>query len=136
MTTPNTDALLPCPFESKINKTDSCWVWTGAKQSRGYGNYRGKLAHRVSYEKYVGEIPSGLTIDHLCRNRLCVNPEHLEAVTQYVNNMRGDGFASKNLRKTHCYNGHELTEDNVRLYQRKDGVRRKCLTCIKTRGKK
>lgn len=121
--------LLPCPFESKINKTDDCWLWTGAKQNRGYGNYRSKLAHRVSYERYIGPIPNGLTIDHLCRNRLCVNPAHLEPVTQYENNMRGQTVVAINKKKTHCSNGHELSGANVKVAIRKDGIRRVCRKC-------
>lgn len=124
-----TDTLKPCPFESKIDKSGDCWLWTGAVQSRGYGNFRSKLAHRVAYEKYVGEIPKGLTLDHLCRNRLCVNPDHLEPVTQYRNNMRGQSPAAKNKQKTHCSNGHLLSDDNVWLVKSKDCVRRKCKQC-------
>lgn len=126
-----------CPFEEKINKTADCWLWTGAVQNRGYGNFRSKLAHRVSYEKYVGPIPKGLTLDHLCKNRLCVNPKHLEPVTQYVNNMRGDGPTAINSRKTHCANGHALEGENILIVKRKDGVRRRCRLCYSLyRGKK
>lgn len=130
MTTPETE-LLPCPFESKINKTESCWIWTGAFQSKGYGNYRSQLAHRISYEKYIGKIPEGLTLDHLCKNPACVNPQHLEPVTQYENNMRGDTITAINKRKTHCINGHEFSEENIKIVKRKDGVRRKCMLCDK-----
>ena len=81
-------------FWSKVNKSDSCWEWTGLTVGNGYGRFwdantgRMALAHRLAYEMVRGAIPPGLHIDHLCRNRKCVNPEHLEAVTQRVNNMR------------------------------------------------
>lgn len=127
--------LLPCPFESKINKTETCWFWTGAVQSKGYGNYKSKLAHRVSYEKYVGKIPEGLTLDHLCRNKLCVNPAHLEPVTQYENNMRGESPTAKNKKKTHCSSGHELSEENIRVVKRVDGMRRHCKICERAHKK-
>lgn len=123
--------LKPCPFEEKYLKSDECWQWTGAKQSSGYGNYRSKLAHRVSYEKYRGPIPDGMTIDHLCRNRLCVNPDHLEPVTQYTNSMRGYNPCAINLRKTFCARGHEFTQENIRLIKRTDGTRRRCKICAR-----
>ncbi|WP_411732175.1 HNH endonuclease signature motif containing protein [Paeniglutamicibacter sp.] len=67
-------------FWAKVRKTNSCWVWTAAKV-KGYGKFQKHRAHRWSYEHLVGPIPEGLTLDHLCRNRACVNPEHLEPVT-------------------------------------------------------
>ncbi len=123
--------LLECPFKSKykIDNNSGCWIWLAAKQSRGYGNYRSRLAHRVSYEMNKGPIPKGLTLDHLCRNRLCVNPDHLEPVTQLENNMRGEGVTARNRRKTHCSNGHPLTPGNIKIIKRKDGTRRKCMKC-------
>lgn len=123
--------LLPCPFEEKFVKTDTCWNWIGAITSRGYGNFRSKLAHRVSYEKYVGTIPDGLTLDHMCDNKLCVNPEHLEPKTQYENNMRGSSATALNARKDVCVNGHPLHGDHIKIVNRKDGTRRKCQLCQK-----
>lgn len=81
-------------FWEKVNKTGTCWIWTGAITSRGYGALRGDdgqllLTHRFSYELHVGPIPDGLVIDHLCRNRACCNPTHLEPVTQWENITRG-----------------------------------------------
>ena len=82
-------------IEYIVDEKTNCWIWQLAIKSRGYGNYwhEGKcfLAHRFYYEKYKGKIPEGLVLDHLCRNRSCVNPELLEPVTQMVNNQRGKG---------------------------------------------
>ncbi len=116
-------------FFSKVAKSDGCWLWTGAKQSNGYGNYRGRLAHRVSYEMRGGKIPYGMTIDHICRVRDCVNPKHLRVMTQKDNNLCGDSVVAKNKRKTHCINGHPLTGSHIRIIVRKDGTRRRCLKC-------
>jgi hypothetical protein len=88
-----------------------CWLWLGGHIGNGYGNFylSGKrlLAHRVSYELHVGQIPGGLTLDHLCRVRSCVNPRHLEPVTFRENLMRGEGACAKHARKTHCPEGHK-----------------------------
>jgi hypothetical protein len=115
-------------FLTKFDKSDSCWVWNAGKDSGGYGNfwYRGTAvkAHRFSYELFVGKIPESLQIDHLCRVRSCVNPEHLEAVTKDENYRRGMGMLyHKN--KTHCPRGHEYDEENTYLYKGK----RNCKTC-------
>ena len=77
----------------RVVRVDGCWVWTGAVSTGGYGRIgidgnRLAQAHRVAYQLYVGPIPEGLHVDHLCRNRLCVNSDHLEAVTQAENNRR------------------------------------------------
>ncbi len=110
-----------------------CWEWAGTR-FRGYGmiGVRGlenRRAHRVSYETFVGPIPDGLTIDHLCRNRGCVNPAHLEPVTNKVNVLRGVGPTAVNARKTHCCRGHEFTPENTLL----SSGRRYCRACIKVR---
>jgi hypothetical protein len=118
-------------FWSRVEKGNDCWLWRGCKQSGGYGsvNLNGTktYAHRVSYELLVGAIPEGLQIDHLCRVRLCVNPEHLEAVTPRVNILRGVGFSANHARKTHCPKGHPYAGDNVYM----DGSGRRCRTCRK-----
>lgn len=121
---------------------DGCWEWTKRRNEHGYGNVsvgsakdgtnRVKLAHRVSYECFVGPIPDGLTIDHLCRNRACVNPEHLEPVTHRVNVLRGTAQAAFNARKTHCLRGHEFTPENT--YWQAGGRKRSCRVCIQRRA--
>ena len=94
-----------------------CWEWIRSCSSGGYGHAwidGGHIyAHRLSYEVHKGKIPDGLTIDHLCRNRKCVNPEHLEAVTRRVNNLRGTSPSAWNYRKTHCISGHEFNKENT-----------------------
>jgi hypothetical protein len=94
-----------------------CEVWMGAMTAGGYGvigvGSRVFYAHRVAYELLVGPIPAGLTVDHLCRVRLCCNPRHLEPVTRGENVLRGAGFAAVNAAKTHCQNGHPLDSDNL-----------------------
>jgi hypothetical protein len=98
---------------------DGCWVWQGHVSSNGYGKmgYGGKAwyVHRLSYEIARGPIPLDLTIDHLCRNKRCVNPTHLETVPMLVNVARGNPL------KTHCKRGHALTAEN--LYANKHGIR-------------
>lgn len=107
-----------------------CIVWTGLTTYNGYGRIRvgGKgtpmmRVHRAAYELRVGPIPEGLQIDHLCRNRRCVNPAHLEAVTQTVNILRGESPAAKQKRRTHCIHGHEFE----RVAEK--GQRRRCRIC-------
>lgn len=94
-----------------------CWIWEGSL-CRGYGSVcidgKAYRAHRVSYQMHKGEIPEGLTIDHLCRVRCCVNPDHLEAVTNKENILRGTSPTAHNRRKTHCINGHELVPGNLK----------------------
>jgi hypothetical protein len=106
-----------------------CWSWTGAV-SNTYGRIAAAqrtsyLAHRAAYETFAGPIPDGQQIDHLCRNRICINPAHLEAVTQQVNLARGNGVYAVNARKTHCKRGHEFTSENTLIQQ---GTR-KCRAC-------
>lgn len=114
-------------FMFKIQKTNNCWLWLGCTTSTRYGrfNYNGKIinAHRFSYELFKESIPNGLHIDHLCRNPQCVNPEHLEAVTNKENILRGISIVAQNARKTHCKKGHELTDDNLLPFPLKRGAR-------------
>lgn len=119
-------------FESKFQKTDGCWLWRGSLVVNGYGRMRphGKAnhvnAHRISYELYVGRIPEGLTLDHLCRVRACVNPSHLEPVTKSVNTLRGYGAAAKNARKIQCNRGHKYTSKNTYLRSSGHRICRRC----------
>lgn len=119
-------------FWSKVEKTESgCWLWVGKVDKDGYGTiHYGKYrrAHRLSYELLKGNIPEGLVIDHLCRNRACVNPTHLEPVTNHENLMRGSTIAANNLQKTHCRNGHLLAGDNLDRGKQNKGWRL-CKTC-------
>ena len=122
-------------FESRLAQSGSCWIWTGGKDSSGYGSFKvgGRRVgvHRWSFEYHVGEIPPGLQLDHICRNRACVNPAHLEPVTSRVNTLRGTGRAARQARQTHCKRGHEFTETNTRVWRRM----RRCLTCRRLQGK-
>lgn len=100
---------------------DGCWLWKGGTAGRtpGYGviniNGRQTKAHRVSYELHVGPIPEGLVIDHLCRNTLCVRPDHLEPVTNKVNTARGVGPSgdTAKARRTHCPQGHPYDDKHI-----------------------
>ncbi len=110
----------PVRFVSKVEiRPDSdCWWWTGSEMTKGYGRFiadgrKAVRAHRWAYKHWRGPIPAGLQIDHLCRNRLCVNPYHMETVTNRVNVLRGIGPTARNARKTHCPQGHPYSGDNV-----------------------
>lgn len=136
-------------FVSKVNKGGAfsdligsrCWEWTGATTS-GYGVIRldgnGRLvrAHRAAYEMYVGAIPDGLQIDHLCRRRCCVNPYHLEPVTQAENIRRGGSSAAQIAKwaaMTHCRSGHERTPDNTHITPKGQRVCRVCQRAARRR---
>jgi len=124
---------LAARFWPKVEKTDGCWNWIAGKNAHGYGAIaagQGKnksmlRAHRVAWELTNGPIPEGLQLDHLCRNRAYVNPAHLEPVTQRENMLRGEGVTGTNSRKTHCKNGHSLSDALMHL---KPGWRR-CREC-------
>lgn len=130
---------LPRPLTERlakhINKTEGCWLWTGWKNNKGYGmlTERGKhvLAHRMMWESINGPIPSGMELDHLCRNTLCVRPDHLEAVTHRENILRGAGPIPRNARKTHCPHGHVYDRKNTRL----NNGHRACRACGRIRAR-
>lgn len=109
-----------------------CWIYAGQFNSYGYGvvniGFDKFMAHRAVYETEVGEIPEGLDLDHLCRVRACVNPEHLEPVTRRENLLRGETIAAKHAAKTHCAQGHELSGPNLRTTPNRPNTRI-CRTC-------
>ena len=119
-----------------VDLVTRCWLWLKQRLPNGYGRFHrdptgaAMLAHRFSYERFIGPIPKGLTVDHLCRVRHCVNPEHLEAVTQRENTLRGESPSAVNAAKTICKWGHPLNGGNT--YIRPDG-NRDCRSCHRRR---
>ena len=124
-------------FFARIRQADNgCIEWTGWTNGDGYGQmyeegHHGRITriHRWSYEQFVGPIPDGMQIDHLCRNRPCVRPSHLEPVTSRENTLRGEGIAARRAAQTHCKRGHEFTPENTRV----DGTSRVCRACARLR---
>jgi hypothetical protein len=117
-------------FWSKIEPVGECWEWQASVNAGGYGRFwlsvhEYEMAHRFAYELLAGPIPEGMTLDHLCRNRLCCNPEHLEPVSLAENIRRGAAT------KTHCPQGHPYDEENTLQLE----GRRVCRTCNKERRK-
>lgn len=120
--------------------TVGCWIWPHGLTGAGYamGWWAGKknaLVHRVSYTYHKGPIPPGLHMDHLCRNRACANPDHLEPVTCRTNCLRGVSIAAANAKKTHCPNGHPFADSNLLTYThpRTGRTTRRCAACHRTR---
>ena len=141
---------LPASFWAKIDKAGpipvarpdlgNCWVWT-SWLSQGYGRTyvngrKNVLVHRAVYEELVGPFPVGLEPDHLCMNRACCNPAHIEPVTRSVNVKRGhagEWLAAKQKAKTHCPQGHPYSPDNTYVHP-KNGQRH-CRQCMQARAK-
>jgi hypothetical protein len=133
------DYSLPILKERLLNKIvaggNCCWIWTGGLYPNGYGQMKcakGKVtsAHRVSYLLFKGSIPEDLQIDHLCRNRRCVNPKHLEVVDCRTNLLRGNTIIAANVAKTHCPHGHQYAE------KRNSSGWRWCMECNRIQMRK
>ena len=134
-------------FWDKVDKTPTCWNWTGAKH-RGYGQFtvfgwkrpdgewrcKTVRAHRYAYETVFGPIPPGLTIEHECKNHSCVRPGpgHCIPLSRGENNLRGDSPWALNKRKTHCIRGHALVESNI-IRRPSRPMNRECRTCVDVR---
>lgn len=143
--TGTTDLIRPSTedrFWSKVAPTGFCWEWTGARSNTGYGHFfvdggraepKTRGAHRVAWELLIGPIPEGLVLDHLCRNRGCVNPDHLEPVTDQVNMRRGKSPNAVSASTNVCRRGHSL--EDAYLAHRSDGrITRRCRTCQRERA--
>jgi len=127
-------------FWNLVEKSSGCWIWKGYIKN-GYGVFNPgslgpKQAHKLAWEDVRGEVPNGLVLDHLCRTRACVNPEHLEIVTIRENVLRGEGYSALKARQTHCKNGHEFKGGNLVI--RKKTGHRSCRKCKqdKDRGRR
>lgn len=114
-----------------------CWLWTGGA-SAGYARLRAvpgrtTLVYRLLWEDTYGPVPQGLELDHKCRVRLCVNPEHMEPVTRRENIRRGVAPIARQMMQTHCIRGHPLFGDNLYTYRTRYGFARKCKACKQLR---
>jgi len=132
MSRPKTDVRTRFERQYIPEPNTGCWLWTGFLYPNGYGNFnavrgRGGYAHRTSYELYKGTIPPGMHIDHLCRVKCCVNPDHLEIVTPTENQRRSP---ISNASRKFCRNGHEYTDESTYVYSPGGKFRcRRCRTC-------
>lgn len=122
----------------RVIDANGCWIADVGSDNKGYryigraGSGRKIYAHRLAYERLVGPLTHGLTIDHLCRNRSCFNPQHLEQITSGENVLRGNTTSGINSRKTHCKKGHPFAGDNLQITT---AGRRRCRACEKREPK-
>jgi hypothetical protein len=135
-------SIIPNRFWSKVwpCPNTGCWHWGGTIHHTGYGSYwygyRSVLPHRYIYEVIHGPLPPVMKVDHICRNKSCVNPAHLDAVTQRENIIRGMAPASVNAAKTHCIHGHPFAGDNLIVRCYGSHPRRCCLECTREIGRR
>ncbi len=118
-------------FWAKVEKTETCWLWRGCLSKYGYGHFcangrKNTFVHRYSFTLHGGQMIDGLQIDHLCRVRNCVNPQHLELVTRRMNLLRGESPSGQNARKSHCGKGHPFSGDNLYIFPNGDRACRQC----------
>ena len=129
-------AAVPVMERYEINVVTGCWLWLGYVDPKGYAQLAGENAHRAFYRELVGVIEDGNDIDHLCKRRNCVNPAHLESVTEQENidritrTVRYQGKAFDI-----CREGHPMSGDNLRLYKRGDRLRRACAECARVKNR-
>jgi hypothetical protein len=119
-------------FNNRWVKSGDCYLWQGYLDKDGYGTFffrkLNRRAHRVSYYMFVGDIPDGMVIDHICAKRNCVNPAHLRVLTPRENSLDSRGIGAQNARKTHCKYGHP--------FDRKYGKQRYCSICSNEKSKR
>jgi hypothetical protein len=138
--TPKLTAAQEAFFWSRVDRSrpDGCWSWLGAMKPNGYGIFQKVRVHRIAYSLLRGSVPDDMSIDHLCRNRRCVNPAHLEVVTMRENTLRGQGVTAREARQTHCKRGHEFTPENAIPVKngRPHVVGRACRQCKRERDRR
>lgn len=143
---PKRNGPAPKPLADRIHAAvlvddNGCWLWQRSIKSNGYGQMGVpgagmRYAHRISYQTFRGPIPDGLQIDHLCRVRRCVNPDHLEAVTCRENLIRGVGFVARHVAATHCPAGHPYDECNTRIGTKGERMCKRCRNDRKSRWRR
>jgi hypothetical protein len=123
-------------FWAKVDKTGDCWEWTAALNNRGYGRFRmpdGHVtAHVMSFRLTYGPVPTGKEVHHICENRKCVRPTHLQAVTHRENLLASGTLPGINAKKTHCLNNHPFNEENTAMTK---AGKRRCRTCVRERAR-
>ncbi len=129
-------------FWRKVNQSGRCWIWLGTVLPSGYGRFMVKgvgylMAHRVSFTLCKHPILPTLALHHICRNRQCVNPDHMEPMTLSENTHRGRSVSVVNGKKTHCLNGHKFTKETTRLKRKRNGlISRECRVCDRARHRR